>query len=744
MNLESNVLILQIMNLRQILTVLLVSISLIAFSQKRIELNDVTGSRTFVQKSVTGLRSMNDGLYYTTQEAGKEIVRYSYKTGEKAEVLFDLSKIDNAGFSGFSDYTFSNDETKILFTTKKKSIYRHSFSAEYFVWNRTTKEMSPLSLNGDQQLATFSPDGERIAFVRTNNIFIKSLKFGTENQVTRDGKTNEIINGAPDWVYEEEFSYNKAFEWSPDSKFLAFVKFNETEVPLFTIPMYQGQNPELKENQLYPGSYNYKYPKAGEKNSVVSVHIYDLKAKSSVTAETGDDQEQYIPRIRWTADASDLAIMKLNRLQNKLDIVLANPYTGDIRSFFTEKNKRYISEDFYDNFIFLPDNKYIVLNSERNGYSHLYLYDRQGFEVMQLTDGKFDVTRFYGFDPVKKLFYYQAAKESPLRREVYFVSLDGKKSGKLSTQAGTNEADFSRGLKYFINSFTNTETPNLVTLHEQTGKLIRTLEDNSNLKKQLNEYSIRKKEFFSFKTPEGIELNGWMLKPANFDPAKKYPVVMTQYSGPNSQEVLDKWGIGWNDYLAQEGFVVACVDPRGTGARGEEFRKMTYMQLGKYESDDQVEAARYLGTLPYVDKNNLAIWGWSYGGFMAALCMEKGADVFKAGISVAPVTNWRFYDSVYTERYMRTPKENPEGYDDNSPLSHAGKIKGNYLIIHGSADDNVHFQNTMEFTEKMVQTGVQFDMAAYTNRNHGIRGGNTGMHLYVKMTGWLKEKLQDK
>ena len=733
------------MNIRLSLLLLLVSISLTAFTQKKIELKDVAGSRTFAQKSVSGLRSMNDGLYYTTQEEGNKIVKYSYKTGTQVEVLFDLSKLENPAFKNFSDYTFSSDETKILFTTQRQSIYRHSFSAEYYIWNRTTQEMSPLSANGAQQLATFSPDGERVAFVRNNNIFIKSLKFGTESQVTRDGKTNEIINGAPDWVYEEEFSFNKAFEWSPDSKFLAFIKFNETEVPMFTIPMYQGQNPEIKENQLYPGSYSYKYPKAGEKNSVVSVLIYDLKSKSSVTAEIGDDQEQYIPRIKWTADASDLAIMKLNRLQNKLDVVLANPFTGDTRAFFTEKNKRYISEDFYDNFIFLPDNKHLVMNSERNGYSHLYLYDRQGFEIKQLTTGNYDVTAFYGFDQLKKVFYYQAAKESPMRREVYFVSLDGKKSGKLSMMAGTNISDFSTGFKYYINHFSNLETPNLITLHDQAGKLIRTLQDNSDLKNTLKAYSLGKKEFFSFKTSEGVELNGWMIKPVNFDQAKKYPVLMTQYSGPNSQQVTDRWGgIGWHDYLAQEGFLIACVDPRGTGARGEEFRKMTYQQLGKYESDDQVEAARYLGSLPYVDKTRIAIWGWSYGGFMAALCMEKGADVFNTGISVAPVTNWRFYDSVYTERYMRTPKENPEGYDDNSPLSHAGKIKGNYLLIHGSADDNVHFQNTMEFAEKLVQAGVQFDMAAYTNRNHGIYGGNTTMHLYTKMTNYLKDKLQEK
>ncbi|MGE5426375.1 MAG: DPP IV N-terminal domain-containing protein, partial [Methylococcaceae bacterium] len=401
------------MYIRQIIVLFLISVSLSAFSQKKITLEDVVKNRIFSQKTITGLRSMNDGLNYSTLENDNQIVKYSYKTGQKVETIFDLSKIENAGFTTFSDYEFSSDETKILFTTNRKPIYRHSYTADYFIWNQTTKEMTPLSVNGSQSLATFSPDGERVAFTRNNNIFIKSLKFGTENQVTRDGKKNEIINGSPDWVYEEEFSFTNAMAWSPDSKFLAFIKFNETEVPTFNIPMYEGKSPELKENELYPGSYVYKYPKAGEKNSVVKVLVYDLKSKTSVTAETGDNTDIYIPRIKWTANASDLAIMKVNRLQNQVDIVLANPFTGDTRNFFTEKNRRYIDEAFYDNFIFLPDNKYIVLNSERDGYSHIYLYDRQGIEIKQLTKGNFDVTDFYGFDPERKLFYYQAAKVSP-------------------------------------------------------------------------------------------------------------------------------------------------------------------------------------------------------------------------------------------------------------------------------------------------------------------------------------------
>ncbi len=711
-------------------------------AQKTITLEDIQHDRTFTPKTVEGLRSMNDGLYYTTLEDGNKVVKYSYKNGEKVSVIVDLSKIENAPIKSFSAYEFSDDETKLLLTTKIEKIYRHSFTAEYYVWNSVTNELTALSAKGRQQVATFSPDGERVAFVRDNNLFVKSLRFGTESQVTHDGKKNEIINGIPDWVYEEEFSFTKAFAWSPDSKFLGFIRFDETEVPTFSMPMYKGEAPSLDENSPYPSEYLFKYPKAGEKNSTVSVHVFDIKSKTTVQVDLGETPDIYVPRLKWTADGAEMAVMRLNRRQNVLDVLLVNPFTGDSRSFFTEKNNRYIAEDFLDDFIFLPDNDYFVVNSERNGYSHLYLYDRQGFEVRQLTDGEFDVTDFYGFDSKKKLFYYQAAKESPMCREIYFVSLDGKKQGKLSQQKGTNKAEFSTGFKYYINYFTNNETPNTVTLHNSNGDLIRVLEDNKQLAQKLAEYQLTSKEFFSFTTSEGISLNGWMIKPSNFDPSKKYPVVMTQYSGPNSQEVLDTWSIDWYNYLAQEGFVVACIDPRGTGARGEDFRKVTYLQLGKYESDDQVEAAKYLGTLPFVDKNNIAIWGWSYGGFMTLLCMEKGGDLFKAGISVAPVTSYKFYDSIYTERYMRTPAENPDGYNDNSPLANPSGIKGRLLIIHGSADDNVHLQNTMEFTEEMVQAGIQFDMAIYTNRNHGISGGNTRIHIYQRMTDFLKMQLK--
>ena len=709
---------------------------------KKITLEDILAKGTFRAQSVSGLRSMKDGEHYTTLENGKQIVKYSYKTGKEVAVFFDIAKVPDAPITSFSDYELSNDETKILLTTDVKRIYRHSFTATHYVWNLVTEEFTPLSEKGAQQVPTFSEDGERIAFVRDNNIFIKSLKFGTENQVTFDGEKNKIINGVPDWVYEEEFSYNKALWWSPDTKFLAFVRFDETQVPEFTMPLYSGEKPHLKEFQLYPGEETFKYPKAGEKNSKVTVLVHELRSKTNMKVHIGEDEDIYVPRLKWTPDANNVVVMRVNRLQNKLDVLYANPFTGDSRQFFTEKNKRYIDENFYDNFVFLEDGKFVI-NSERDGWSHLYLFDNNAFELAQLTKGKFDVTKFYGFDKVRNVYYYQAAAESPLRREVYFTSQDGKKKGKISTQQGTNNVDFSSNYNYYINYFSSSKTPTRITLHDNKGTQIRVLQDNTVLNNTMKVLALPQKEFFKFTTAQGVELNGYMIKPEGFDASKKYPVVMTQYSGPNSQSAADSWSsIGWENYLAQEGFLVACVDPRGTAARGEDFRKITYRQLGKYESDDQVESAKYLGTLPYVDKRNIAIFGWSYGGFMTLMCMEKGGEIFKAGISVAPVTSYRFYDSVYTERYMGLPQDNAEGYDENAPLAHAGDIKGRLLIVHGSADDNVHAQNTYEFTEKMVQAGVQFDMAIYTNRDHGIRGGNTSMHLYTKMTNFLKEQLQ--
>jgi dipeptidyl-peptidase 4 len=729
--------------MRRIFSVLFfISVCYVTLQAQQITLEDLFVTRTFQQSTVNGLASANDGLSYTTLEnGGRQIVKYSYKSGEKVNLVLDIQALKNDSLKSVREYSFSNDESKVLLLTDRKPIYRRSFTAIYFVYNFVTKELTRLS-TGRQQVAAFSPDGERVAFVRDNNLFVKSLRFNTERQMTTDGESNKIINGIPDWVYEEEFEFNRAFEWSPDSEQVAYIKFNEEQVPTFGIPMYKGLNPIHQENSVYPGEYRFKYPKAGEKNSIVSVMVYDIKAGQNIKMDIGTETDIYIPRIRWNYSGSNLGILKMNRLQNKLELLFANSYTGDTRLIYAEKNKRYIETDFLDNLQFLPDDKSFVILSEQDGYKHLYLYDIGGVKIRQLTTGKFDVLKYYGFDPANKMFYYQAAAVSPLQREVYGISIDLKKKVVLSTRKGSNDADFSSGFKYFINQYSNLTTPLLVTLHEISGKQIRVLEDNKRLESLIAERKIPQKEFFTFKTTGGIELNGWMIKPLNFNQGTKYPVVMTQYSGPNSQEVVDQFGIGWDNYLAANGYLSVCIDPRGTGARGEDFRKCTYGQLGKYESDDQIEAARYLASLLFVDGKKIAIWGWSYGGFMSAMCLAKGGEVFKAGISVAPVTNQRFYDTVYSERYMGLPGQNPEGYDENSPITLAKGIKGKLLLVHGTADDNVHYQNSLEFAEAMVQAGVQFQMMSYVNRNHGIRGGNTTMHLYTMFDNFLKENLK--
>lgn len=729
--------------MRRIISVLfLITACYATLEAQQITLEDLFVNRSFQQLTVNGLASANDGLNYTTLEDGdRQIVKYSYKTGEKVSLVLDIQTLKNDSLRSIKEYTFSPDESKVLLMTDRQPIYRRSFTAVYFVYNFVTKELSRLSA-GRQQVATFSPDGERIAFVRNNNLYVKSLRFNTERQITSDGEVNKIINGIPDWVYEEEFEFDRAFEWSPDSKQLSYIKFNEEQVPTMVIPMYKGLNPVHEENSIYPGEYRFKYPKAGEKNSIVSVWVYDIKAGQNIKMDTGTETDNYIPKIRWAYSGKNLGILKMNRLQNRLELLFANSYTGDSRLIYTEKNKRYIETDFLDNFHFLPDDKSFVILSEQDGFKHLYLYDNGGVKIRQLTTGKFDVLKYYGFDAATKMFYYQAAAVSPMQREVYGVSLDLKKRILLSAQKGFNEADFSTGFKYYINKYSNLTTPLMVTLHEISGKQIRILEDNKELKSVIAQKKIPQKEFFTFKTKEGTELNGWMIKPSNFNQNTKYPVVMTQYSGPNSQEVLDQFKIGWENYLAANNYLLVCVDPRGTGARGEDFRKCTYGQLGKYESDDQIETAKYIAGLPYVDGKNIAIWGWSYGGFMSAMCLAKGGEVFKAGISVAPVTNNRYYDSVYSERYMGLPGQNPEGYDENSPITLVKGIKAKLLLVHGTADDNVHYQNSLEFAEAMVQAGVQFQMMSYVNRNHGIRGGNTTMHLYTMFDNFLKDNLK--
>lgn len=715
-------------------------------AQQKVSLEDVAKG-TYRAENIYGIKPMLDGNYYTQISADKKrIVKYSFKTGKEVATVFDVTTARECNFKEFDDYIMSPDEKLILIQTETKPIYRRSFTAVYYIYNVQNNKLEPLSNNGPQQAPLFSPDGFQIAFVRNNNIYLVKLLFGnSESQVTKDGEFNKVLNGIPDWVYEEEFGFNRAFEFSADSKMIAYIRFDESKVPMYSFPWYKGLAPEKKEYATYPGEYRYKYPKAGEVNSTVTVHTYDIKSHVTRQMDLPLDADGYIPRIKFTSDPEKLAIMTLNRHQDRFDLYMANPRSGLCKLTIRDNAPQYIKEQAYSNIAFYPEN--IVLMSERDGYNHLYLYTIGGNLVKQITKGKFEVKDFLGWDRNSNIFYYSSNEESPLRSAVYKIDAKGKKT-KLSVRTGTNTAIFNSTLTYYINKFSNLSTPTLITVNDNKGKELATLMDNAKLKKQIAGLNMPTKEFFKFKTTEGVELNGWMMKPANFDPNKKYPVIMHQYSGPGSQEVLDNWGVGsfrdggmFEAYMCDKGYIMVCVDGRGTGGRGAEFEKCTYMFLGVKESHDQVEAARYLSGLPYIDGSRIGIWGWSFGGYNTLMSMSEGTPIFKAGVAIAPPTDWRFYDSVYTERFMRTPKENGDGYQAGSAIQRAPKLHGKLLLIHGSADDNVHFQNSAEYSEALVQAGIQFDMQVYTNRNHSITGGNTRIHLMNRVAGFFIQNL---
>lgn len=704
-------------------------------AQKQITLEDLWSKYIFRSRPIQGLASMKDGEHYSVQE-GDEINQYTYADAKKIKTIFNLKEAGSTYKIGSIDeYEFSDDETKILFNTDAEAIYRHSYKASYFVWDITKKTITQVSATDKQQLATFSPDGNMIAFVRENNIFINDLVKNQEIQVTNDGKMNYIINGAPDWVYEEEFSFSKAFAWSPDGKKLAYYRFDESPVKEFDLINY---------GSLYPSNYQYKYPKAGEKNSDVTIHIFDIATKLSKPVDIGPEKDQYIPRILWTKDANVLSFVRLNRLQNKFELMFADAMTGSSKVIYTENDKYYVEVPDQNFIYYTDDKKNFIITSEADGYRHLYLYDLNGKPVKQLTKGPWEVVEFAGYDEKQKLVYYNSNEQSPLRKDSYTITISGDKKKRLTKKDGTNRVEFSTNFKYFVNFFTDLNTPSFVTVNKANGDEIRVLETNDALKAKMQEYGITKRELITFKTSEGVELNAWILKPSGFDPTKKYPVFMYLYGGPGSQEVKDSQdhNIYWFNMLAQKGYIIACVDNRGTGGRGAAFKKLTYGQLGKFETVDQIEAAKYFGSLPFVDSKRIGIWGWSYGGYMSTLCLLKGSEFFKMAIAVAPVTNWRFYDSIYTERFMGLPKDNAQGYDDNSPINHTDKMKGKYLLIHGTADDNVHMQNSIELITKLVDSKKQFDMQFYPDSNHGIYNGkNTRLHLYTKMTDFILENL---
>lgn len=721
------------------------AVSASAQEKKNFELEDLYQRGTFYAKSVRGMNSMKDGKTYASFEKGQLNI-YNYKTGKLEKTLFgitDLTMHPDSLPIGLQNYELSANEDKMLCLTDMESIYRHSFHANYYVYDFATKTLQPLSKNGKQRLATFSPDATKVAFMRDNNLFIKDLKTGEEKQFTSDGLYNHIINGAPDWVYEEEFSFSQGFYWSPDSKKIAFMKFDESNVREFQMEEFEG---------LYPDWYSFKYPKAGEDNSIVEIYVYNLENGKTVKMDTGKETDIYLPRIAWTKDANVLAIQRLNRHQNHLEILAADATTGKSRVFYDDTNEYYI--DITDDWHFLEDGKRFLMTSERSGYNHIYLYNLDGTLVKQLTDGPWDVTSVYGFDG--KEVYFQAAKNTPVDRQIYAVNLKGQMREVIG-RPGTNNARFSNDFSYLININSTISQPNQYELYTNKGKLVRVLEDNHEFAEKLKTFNLGEKKLLkisdpAFVLPNGtqVDVNAWQILPPDFDPSKKYPVLIYVYGGPGHQTVNNSWANSdywWLQLLAQHGIISVSINNRGSGAQGEVFKKMTYLQLGKYETEDMITLAKYMAKQPYVDADRIGIYGWSYGGFMAANGITKGADVISTAVSVAPVTNWRYYDNVYTERFMRTPQENPDGYDLNSPVHNTAMIKGNYLLCHGSGDDNVHYQNAMELIKAMISNGKQFDLMIYPNKNHGIYGGyeygdgECRMHLFNKIDNFLFEHL---
>lgn len=695
-----------------------------AGERRPIGYDDIASGR-LAAKSVSGLRPMRDGEHYTTLNRG-QVLRWRYADGALVDTLFRMPE----GFPRVESYTMSDDESKVLLATGRVPIYRHSSLADYYVYDRPTGALRPLSPNGKQQEATLSPDGTKAAFVRDNDLYVVDLGSGGERRITHDGERGRIINGIPDWVYEEEYSFSRAYEWAPGSDAIAFCRFDESGVREYSMNTFRGR--------LYPENYDFKYPKAGETNSVVEVKVYRFDGDSTLTVDLDsgrDSTDIYVPRIEWAAagggEGPMLAVHWLNRLQNHYRLLLASPVTGASTVLYEERNPKYVERIDDRTVVFLPDGQGFVVKSERDGWMHLYRYDRQGRLLNRITEGEWEVTALYGIDSRSGRVYYQSTEGSPLRRRVYSIGLNGRGKRQLSPvgEEGTHDGVFGPGYRYWIDSFSDTRTPTTVTLRRTAdGRTVRVLEENGALRRRIEaEYLLPLKEFFTFTTPEGVTLNGYWLKPADFDSTRRYPVLMTQYSGPGSQQVADRWGWSWEAALVREGILVACVDGRGTGFRGEEFRKCTYGNLGGLEVQDQIAAARYIGSLPYVDPARIGIYGWSFGGFMALNCILKGNDVFALAVAVAPVTSWRYYDTIYTELYNGLPQENAAGYDDNSPIFFADRLRGKLLLAHGTGDDNVHVQNSFEMIERLVKAGKSFEMAIYPDENHGM--GSSRNHL---------------
>ncbi|MBK7887074.1 MAG: S9 family peptidase [Bacteroidetes bacterium] len=703
---------------------------------RSLQLDEIWGSPKLYARIAGGFNTLPDGQHYSNaeeKEDGSYLLKYSLKSGKVIDTLIrpkDL--ISNGDTVEYSDYTFSNDASKILLKVKPEAIYRHSTREEYYVFERSSKKLKRITQNGKSMYGTFSPDGKQLAYVRDNNLYLYNLLSDKEIPVTVDGKKNQIINGATDWVYEEEFSMDIAFSWSPDGKKIAFYRFDESNVKEFNLTFY---------GELYPKEERYKYPKAGEENSKVEIVVYDIASGKKTEVFSTDNTWEYIPRMKWTKDPDVLSIQRTNRHQNILELAFYSVSSNTLQVIVKEENKSFI--EITDDLTFLNDGKRFVWTSTRNGFNHIYLYGFDGKVVKQVTDGNFDVTKYYGFDEKTQSFFFQSAEKSPLERHLYAVNMKGKKS-LLSPSTGTHTIEFTAGLNYYVDTYSSFGKPYTCSLNDNKGQFLRVLEENTETKKNLSGYRMGKIDTLSFRTDDGIQLYGWIIYPTDFNPAKKYPVLMHVYGGPGVQTVTDDWdgpNYLWHQLLAQRGYIIVSFDNRGTPGRGLEFANCIYKDMGNLEVQDQLSAFNFMKKKPFVDGDRIGVWGWSFGGYMTSLLLTKGAGAFKMGIAVAPVTTWRYYDSIYTERYLQTPQENPKGYDDNSPINFAKNLKGKFLLVHGSTDDNVHMQNTMDFTTALVKANKQFDLFIYPNKNHGIGGGTTRLNLYTKMTNFVLENL---
>ena len=701
-----------------------------------LQVEDIYGSSTLFARTIGGFNSMNNDDFYTSIETilkEKYIIQYSFSTGKAVDTILRPSQL--FAFKEaieFSSYLFSDDERKILLSVNSESIYRHSTKEDYYLFDRDNNKLFKVTNNGKSMYGTFSPDGSKLAYVRENNLFIWDTKSKVEKAITTDGVKNKIINGATDWVYEEEFSMDVAFGWSADGNNISYYQFNESDVKEFNLTTY---------GELYPKEELYKYPKAGEKNSIVALYNYNFVSNKATEIFKTDADWEYIPRVKWTKNADVLSFQRTNRHQNQLELILYSVSTGKSSVVLSEQNKSFI--EITDDLTFLKDGKRFIWTSTQSGYNHIYLYGIDGKMIKQITSGNFDVTQYFGFDEKSSTFYYQCAERSPMERHIYSITLNGKKKA-LTTIAGIHKAEFSSGLKYFADTYSSFDTPFTCTLNQNDGKLLRTLEDNKSVRQTLTTFRLGKIDTLSFTTQDGTRLYGWMITPPNFDANKKYPLLMHVYGGPGVQTVTNDWdgpNYLWHQLLVQKGYIVVSFDNRGTPGRGLEFANCIYKDMGNLEVQDQLSAAQFMKGKSYVDGDRLGVWGWSFGGYMTTLLMTKGNGIFKSGIAVAPVTNWKFYDSIYTERYLQTPKENAKGYDDNSPINFAKDLKGKLLLVHGSTDDNVHMQNSMDFVTALVKANKQFDLFIYPNKNHSIRGGTTRLHLYTMMTNHLVKNL---